>query len=143
MARAIASPLALAATAIALAACAVPRPRDESLPPPPSLVDLDAAASGAQVRVAKGGEVRVALESNPSSGFLWQGPPNVAPALSPIGARTHIPGSTDPRNVGGGGKDLFRYRAEQPGKVTLTFDYRRVWEMIPPARTVKYEVTVE
>jgi inhibitor of cysteine peptidase len=142
MARATAAALLLAGTAIALAACTLPQPRDESLPPPPTLVDLDAKGSGAQVRVAKGGEVRVALDSNPSSGFLWQGPPNVGPVLAPIGARSHVPGSTDP-NLGAGGKDLFRYRAEQPGKVTLTFDYRRVWEMIPPARTVKYEVTVE
>ena len=144
MRRAITSRVAVAVGAIAIAACAsFPKPRDESLPPPPSMVDLDNAASGAQVRVAKGGEVRVALDSNPSTGFLWQGPPNVAPTLAPITARAHIPASTDPNRVGGGGKDLFRYRAEQPGKVMLTFDYRRVWEMIPPARTVKYEITVE
>ncbi|MCC6869176.1 MAG: protease inhibitor I42 family protein [Burkholderiales bacterium] len=143
MRRAIASRAVLALAAIALASCSLPRPRDESLPPAPALVDLDNAATGAQVRVAKGGEVRVTLDSNPSTGFLWQGPPNVAPTLSPIGARAHVPGTSDPNRVGAGGKDLFRYRAEQPGKVTLSYEYRRVWEMIPPARTVKYEVSVE
>jgi predicted secreted protein len=83
------------------------------------------------------------LDSTPSTGFQWQGPPNVAPALSPIQPRAHQTRSAGGGVLGATGRDVFRYRAEQPGKVTLSFDYRRVWEMIPPQKSVKYEITVE
>jgi predicted secreted protein len=136
--------LAVAAVSvIALVACSLPAMRDESLPPAPEMVDLENPPTGTPIRVRKGGEVKLVLDSMPSTGFQWQGPPTVAPTLSPIGTRAFVPKVADPRNVGAGGFDVFRYRAEQPGKVALQFEYRRVWETIPPAKTLRYEVMVE
>ena len=70
-------------------------------------------------------------------------PPNGAPVLAPVGQRVYAPKSADIQNVGAGGINVFRFRGEQPGKVTLQFEYRRPWETVPAARTVRYEVTVE
>ena len=136
---------ALAAVAmLSLVACTLPTMRDESLPPAPEMVDLENPPTGTKIRVRKGGEVKLVLDSVPSTGFQWQGPPTVAPTLSPIGTRA----STCPRprtraTSAAGGFNIFRYRAEQPGKVALQFEYRRVWETVPPTKTLNFEVTVE
>jgi predicted secreted protein len=108
------------------------------------MVELDNAATGAQVRLARGGEIKVILDSNPTTGFQWQGPSaaKMAPTLSPIGGRIYVARSNT-RAMGAGGVDVFGYRGEQPGKVMLEFEYRRIWEAVPPAKTVRYEVTVE
>jgi predicted secreted protein len=131
-----------AIAAAALAACAyLPKPpQDQPATPAPTMVELDNAATGAQVRLAKGGEIKVVLDSNPTTGFQWQAAPKFAPTLSPIGGRAYVAkGSV----MGAGGVDIFRYRGEQPGKVALEFEYRRAWETVAPAKTMRYEVTVE
>jgi predicted secreted protein len=129
--------------ALSLAACSLPTMRDESLPPAPEMVDLENPPTGTPIRVRKGGEVKLVLDAVPSTGFQWQGPPTVTPTLSPIGQRIFVPKTADSRNVGAGGFNIFRYRAEQPGKVTIHFEYRRVWETVPPAKTLDFVVTVE
>jgi predicted secreted protein len=106
-------------------------------------VDIDNAADGTRVTVRRGAELKVIIDANATTGFQWQGPPAVAPVLSPIGERVYVGKAADPRFVGAGGMNIFRFRGEQPGKVTLQFEYRRSWETLPPARTLRYEVTVE
>ena len=112
-------------------------------PAPATSVELDNAADGTRVTIRRGAEVKVILDANVTTGFQWQVPPNAAPVLAPIGERIYLGRSADPRSTGGGGMNIFRFRGEQPGRVTLQFDYRRAWETVPPAKTVRYEVTVE
>jgi hypothetical protein len=63
--------------------------------------------------------------------------------LSPIGERIFLSKGLDPRYLGGGGWNVFRYRAERSGKVTLTFDYGPFDLTTPATKSVRYEVTVE
>lgn len=160
-------PAALIATLL-LAACAAPPPAAPATAPAPSPaasapaaaaaaeprrlpaaapvagVALDNAADGTRATIRRGEEVRIALDANITTGFQWQEvPPNGAPVLALVGQRAYSPKSADIQNVGAGGINVFRFRGEQPGKVTLQFDYRRPWETLPPAKTVRYEVTVE
>jgi inhibitor of cysteine peptidase len=135
----------LAALAFALGACASPpKTGAAAIPPAPAsaFVELVNAEDGTRVALKKGGELKVVLDANPSTGFQWQGPPNVAPLLSPIGQRIYVSKSTNPMDLGAGGSNIFRYRAEDTGKSTLTMEYRRPWEGAP-GKTVRYEVNVE
>jgi predicted secreted protein len=162
--------LAALIAALLLAACAAPPPAAPTAPPAPSpvpaaagaagaeaaeprrlpaaapvaSVDLDNAADGTRATVKRGTEVKIVLDANITTGFQWQEvPPNGEPALTPVGQRVYAPKSAGIQNVGAGGINVFRFRGEQPGKVTLRFDYRRPWENVPPAKSVRYEVTVE
>jgi predicted secreted protein len=120
-----------------------PDARTARAPAPTANVDLDNAADGTRVTVRRGAELKVIIDANATTGFQWQGPLAVAPVLSPIGERVYVGKAADPRFVGAGGMNIFRFRGEQPGSVTLQFEYRRSWETLPPARTLRYEVTVE
>lgn len=136
---------ALAGATLLLAACAATSPPPTPAAPAPAAsanVDLDNAADGARVSVKRGAELNVILDGNASTGFQWQTPTRYAPVLSPIGERIFVP-KGDPRAVGSGGMNIFRFRAEQAGQLTMQFDYKRSFETLPPARTVRYTVTVE
>ncbi|MEI6171739.1 MAG: protease inhibitor I42 family protein [bacterium] len=82
-----------------------------------------------------GDRVTVRLDGNPSTGFNWTRtePANAelaGPALRPIEEGTwefpmneQVPGMS--------GMCLFRYVANEPGTVTLSFAYGRSWESEP------------
>jgi predicted secreted protein len=131
------------------AACATqdPLPTDTHrvLPPAQKItsVDLDNAPDGTKVTLSRGQEVKVMLDAEALAGFQWRYPGNFTPVLSQIGERIFLSKGLDPRYLGGGGWNVFRYRAEQPGKVTLAFTYGQFDLAVPATRTVRYEVTVE
>jgi inhibitor of cysteine peptidase len=121
-----------------LAACAAP------LPPPVREAELANAADGTRVVLARGGEVKILLDVVPKTGMQWHMPANVAPVLSPIGQPIYVGKSAEVRNVGAGAMNIFRFRAEQPGRVDLEFAYRRPWESeLAPAQVRHYEVIVQ
>ena len=139
------------ALTLAFAGCAGPAP-PPALPGAPATpatpaatgnVDLDNAADGARVTLARGAELKVVLDANATTGFQWQVAGDVPPQLAPIGTRIYV-SRGDPRSTGGGGINVFRFRGEQAGQAVLQFEYRRPWETgIPAAKTVRYQVTVQ
>jgi inhibitor of cysteine peptidase len=128
-----------------VAACASPTPATPAAPAKsaPASVDLDNAPDGAKVTLRRGSLLKVILDGNATTGFQWQMTANLAPVLSQIGDRIFVAKSADTHLVGLGGANIFGFRAESPGQVQLQFDYRRSWETVPPAKTVRYEVTIE
>ena len=70
-----------------------------------------------KVSVASGSELKVMLDAAALAGLQWRTPKEAAPVLSPIGERIFLSKGLDPRNLGGGGMNMFRYRAERSGKV--------------------------
>ena len=143
------------ALSLLLAACAGPAPAPPALPAAPAAaaaapaaaatpnVDLDNASDGTRVTLARGAEVKVILDANASTGFQWQLAGDAAPQLAAIGTRVYV-SRGDPRAMGTGGINVFRFRGEQPGQATLQFEYRRPWESgVPAAKTVRYPVTVQ
>jgi predicted secreted protein len=146
------------AAALAAAACAT-EPSTPQPPPPGALptdthrvlpaareatsVDLDNAADGTKVTLARGNELKVMLDAQALAGFHWRVPKGFSPVLAQIGDRIFLSKGLDPRYLGGGGMNVFRYRAERSGKVTLTFEYGPFDLKAPATKTVRYEVTVE
>ena len=131
--------LTLALTLLLVAACATP-----SGPPAVDNGELTNAADGTRIAIKRGGELKVILDANITTGYQWQSPTSPAPVMSLIGAPIYVGKAADPHFVGGGGANIFRFRADNPGQLALQFDYRRAWESsVPPAKTLRYTVVVQ
>jgi len=147
--------LLIVAAALLAAACTTttPTPAPGALPtdtyrvlPPAAAVasiDLDNAADGTKVTLKRGNELKVMLDAEALAGLQWRSPKGLTPVLSPIGERIFLSKGLDPRYLGGGGWNVFRFRAERSGKVTLTFEYGPFEATTPATKVVRYDVTVE
>ena len=139
----------IAASAMAVCATAqTPAPTQPSSAPPPgarasNVVELENPADGAKVTLKRGGELKLVLDANPTYGLQWETPTKIAPTLSPIGTRILIGKSVNTYDYTAGAWNVFRFRAEQPGKLTLNFELRKPGEPGPASKSVKYDVTVE
>jgi predicted secreted protein len=132
--------LALVAALTLITACATP----PSAPPAVEKGELTNAADGTRIAIKRGGELKVVLDANITTGFQWQSPTNPTPAMAAIGTPIYVGTAADSQKVGQGGTNIFRFRADNPGHVVLQFDYRRPWETsVAPAKTVRYDVVVE
>ncbi|MFO1304230.1 MAG: protease inhibitor I42 family protein [Burkholderiales bacterium] len=132
-----------AAPASQPAALTPPEANHRVLPPPAQVtsVDLDNAADGTKVTLKRGNELKVLLDADPRTGFHWRYPAGFAPTLAQIGERIFLTKSGI--YLGTGGWNVFRYRAEQPGTVTLLFAYGPFDDAAPATKSVRYHVTVE
>ena len=148
----------IVAAALCVAGCATQSNTPQS-PPPGALptdthrvltpavaaksIDLDNAADGTKVTLARGSELKVMLDAEALAGLQWRTPKEAAPVLSPIGERIFLSKGLDPRYLGGGGWNVFRYRTERSGKVTLVFEYGPFDMAAPATKVVRYEISVE
>ena len=128
----------LMAPLLLVAACAAA----PSGPPAVEKGELTDAADGTHIAIKRGGELKVVLDANPTVLLPWEADANVGPVLSPIGQRIYVGKTMNSFDIAGGGWNIFRYRAEQAGRVTLHFATRRPGDSAA-AKTVGYEVLVE
>jgi formylglycine-generating enzyme required for sulfatase activity len=101
---------------------------------PLSLVRAD---SFEEVTTAVGEEFEINLESNPTTGYSWSLVEHLPDWLELVGM-TYV--ATDPGMVGGGGTEIWTFRATGAGSTTLTFEYERPWED-EPIQVRVYQVT--
>ncbi len=121
-----------------------PAPTAPSVPPAEAskFVELENPATGVKIKLLAGGELKLLLDADPAVGYQWFGPKDVGPLLSPIGERIHVTKSATAFYLGEGGWNIFRFRAEQPGNKSFTFEYRRPWDTAP-YKTLRMDVSVE
>lgn len=94
---------------------------------------LTEAQNGKSVVVAKGASIVVSLESNPSTGYVWQVGKNDNTVLKLIGAPAFEPGVN--QMPGAPGHQLFKFEAVATGSDAIELGYVRPWEKdIAPAR---------
>lgn len=95
----------------------------------PSLKEIDVGMSdnGSQVQLEVGQILVVTLESNPTTGFLWEVAELDEGILNQTGEAEFVPESKEPI-PGMGGVEIFRFEAAAQGEVTLKLVYRRPWE---------------
>ena len=120
---------------------------DVANPAPPgpakAFVELENPSDGTRIAVKKGGELKLVIDARPVNQLQWKQVGPVAPTLSPIGQRAYVSKAMNPLNLAAGGWNIFRYRAEQAGTVTLVLELAATDVPQPSARTVRYEVIVE
>jgi predicted secreted protein len=142
--------LALLALALGVTACATApapppaAPAASVTPAAEAKSELDNAPDATSITLKPGGELMVKLDTNLTTGYQWtMGPAAIGPVLSPIGNPIYVNKGNEPRYIGAGGTNVFRFKAEQAGKLTLQFDHKRPWEAnAAPAKSVRYTVVV-
>ncbi|WP_028081820.1 protease inhibitor I42 family protein [Solimonas soli] len=106
-------------------------------------VAVTAADAGSTVMLHAGQRLRVELDSNPTTGYRWQ---LALPADAPLRSEGDAEYRPDPHAaglVGAGGHEIWSFRAERTGNVTLHFEYRRPFESgPPPGRSADFRVSV-
>jgi inhibitor of cysteine peptidase len=108
----------------------------------PDEVQLTDADDGKTVQLADGGQLIVALASNPTTGYSWSVSEQSDRQLVLQGEPAYVPaGSTTPV-VGAGGTQVFTFKATGTGTASLSLEYKRPFEpTAAPAKT--FSVTVE
>jgi inhibitor of cysteine peptidase len=113
-------------------------------------VELTDADDGATVKLALGGELIIALESNPSTGFAWDVAEISGPQIELVGEPEFLPRESDTPVVGAPGTQVFTFSTtgtgmpagDEPAVVQVSLEYTRSFEPdTPPEKT--YAVTVE
>lgn len=116
-------------------------------PPPPApakaLVELRNPADGTRIAVKKGGELKLVIDARPANQLQWKQVGDAGPTLTPIGQRVYVSKSINPLDLTAGGWNIFRYRAEQSGTVTLVLELAATDVPQPSARVIRYQVNVE
>ncbi len=100
------------------------------------------AENGRAITLSHGDTLVLSLTSNRSTGYNWRVVRDDRAHLRPLGTPKYERRSES--LLGGGGYQLFRFVAENPGTASLTLNYERPWEKdVPPAKTYQLTVNVE
>jgi inhibitor of cysteine peptidase len=115
-------------TAIPLSTTALP-----VAPSTPDAIAVDESFNAKEVRMAVGGSLQVALNSNPTTGFKWELVQNSDPAvLEKVSSIFETPmvkrPAGEPPLVGAGGKEFWNFKALKKGASILNMEYSRPWE---------------
>jgi len=88
-----------------------------------------------------GEEFDITLDSNPTTGYQWKLFDNSSEGIVKLLGSEYNP--TEPQRIGGGGKEIWKFKAAAAGKTTITMEYVSPWEKDkPPAKKVSYEVII-
>ena len=93
-------------------------------------VHLTDADNGRTNSVNAGGEIKIVLEGNPTTGYSWDVASFSTNRLQQIGTADYLQSEqSDGKNrVGVGGKFVFRFKATASGQGFIKLIYRRSWE---------------
>jgi inhibitor of cysteine peptidase len=70
----------------------------------------------------------ISLNSNPSTGYSWKWVRNIAKSKVDSISTTYQQEQSNPKRVGVTGKQIWKFKANEKGIDTLTFEYCRSWE---------------
>lgn len=101
-------------------------------PPVTGTVDVTAKNNNMLVRAATGNLVRIALESNPGTGYNWE-LRGFDPSAAEFYAADLVPRSGGNVLMGAPGDTVITLQAVKPGKQRIDLIYRRPWEPIDRA----------
>jgi inhibitor of cysteine peptidase len=104
------------------------------------LVQLTEADGGRTIELTGGDSVVIALQGNPTTGYLWEMLSGDKTILRPVGEPRFRRESSA---IGAGGTFSMRFEAVAAGRAVLRLGYRRPFERdIPPIRTFQLTVIV-
>ena len=111
---------------------------------PAQEVKLDAAANDRQVELQKGQTLVITLESNPSTGYMWEVVGLEESILRQMGEpEFKVSDPREPPPPGAGGWETWRFEAMTTGQTALKLVYHRPWEEgEDPLETFSLQVVV-
>lgn len=108
---------------------------------PPAPLELNMEDSGSDQTLAVGQELRIALDSNPTTGYMWSVDGAIPEQLSQTGDSEFTESSTA---IGAGGIETWAFKAKSSGEGKLKLKYWRSFEpTATPAKTFDIGVTVK
>lgn len=96
-----------------------------------------------EISVSKEELFDIKLSSNKSTGYSWSvtvEESNPQGVVSELGSDYE---AVQPGRIGGGGNEIWHFKAVESGSVKLVFKYARSWEDKEPAKTIIYNVSVQ
>lgn len=119
------------ALAVLLAGCA---------PKADRTVEIGAADAGSRQTIAVGQQLRISLESNPTTGYQWALDGEVPAQLEQIGDPEY---TAESDAIGAGGTEVWTFAGKLAGTETLRLKYWRSFEPeATPEETFEVEVEV-
>jgi len=107
---------------------------------PAKEVKLDASANGRQVELQKGQTLVITLESNPTTGFMWEVVELDESILRLMGEAEF---KAESKALGAPGVEILRFQAVNTGQTALELVYHRPWEEgEEPLETFSLQVVV-
>ena len=103
-------------------------------------VRLGTKDSGRRIEIKEGETLVIALEANPTTGYLWEVVEPQQPILGQKGEPEYQPESD---KIGAPGLQTFRFTGQKAGDMTLELIYHRPWEKdVEPLKVFSLQVTV-
>jgi len=94
------------------------------------------------VELAIGQTHEISLESNASTGFTWLAHYDDK-ILELVEERYEQPSASSGQPaLGAAGAQIFVFKALAKGEITVTFEYMRPWESLPPEKTQEYTFSI-
>lgn len=87
------------------------------------------------------GDLAVLLDSNPTTGYEWTYDMD-GTAMEAPEAGDYVADDLTTGLNGAGGVQIFQFKADGSGEVTLTFTYARSWEQTDSDKTLVLKITV-
>lgn len=112
-------------------------------PPTPNEVRLTEKGGdcGSTVELNTGDSLVLALEGNPTTGYVWEIESNDPAVIKPTGEPEYTP---DSEAIGSGGRFTFRFTAVATGQVTLRLVYHRSFEVdVPQLKSCELTINVK
>ena len=98
--------------------------------------------SGRTLSLKQGDTFRIALQSNPTTGFSWIEAGKPDPDVIRLTAKRFASARKQKNLVGASGETEFVYKAVGPGETEIRLNYKRSWETVAPAKTFMLKILV-
>ena len=128
--------------AILFVACSKSKNDTPSNPSSGKFVDVDEEDNGNTIHVLPGETIRVKLRSNPSTGFSWALGPIEDGMFETNGESEFEANPHGEGEVGYGGCEIWKFKAERSGETEISLFYARSWEDKDPAKTFNLHVVI-
>jgi len=103
-------------------------------------VQLRQTESGRTIEIETHDTLKIVLEGNPTTGYLWKTEPWDTSIIEQTGEPVYKPKSNA---IGSGGEYTFHFKALSPGQTVLRFIYLRSFERdVPPLKSFEVKVVV-
>lgn len=104
-------------------------------------IELTMQDSGKTIEVNNGEEVNIIIESNPTTGYIWDVESIDTAILQQVGDPIY---TSDSKLLGGGGAETYKFKAIATGQTTVSLIHHRSWEAdVLPIDTFKVTIIVK
>jgi inhibitor of cysteine peptidase len=102
---------------------------------------INSKAMKTAYEISIGESFQIELASNPTTGYSWKWANKQEVSAVDTIDNQYIPDSPD--RIGGGGKEIWKFKGLKSGSEVIKLEYRRSWQSGPAAETKTISVKVK